>query len=73
MIAEKYATRRNSEHINRITILRAKAALHGVVVNVIEDDSGGGFYIFNRLALCRQLDSIDAAERWLDAILGANK
>lgn len=73
MTAEKYAETRDSEHIKRISTLRAKAALHGVVVNVIEADSGETLYIFNRWALCRQLDSIDAAERWLDAVLGVNK
>jgi hypothetical protein len=73
MNAEKYATTRNCEHIKRISTLRARAALHGVVVNVIEDDRGGALYIFSRWALCRQLDSIDAAERWLDAVVGAKK
>jgi hypothetical protein len=38
-----------------------------------QSDSGRTLYIFNRWALCRQLETIDAAERWLDGVTGAGK
>lgn len=59
-----------AEHTKRVFTLRARAALAGVVLHVIE---GENLYIFNRWALCRQLESIESAERWLDAVLGGNK
>ena len=73
MTAEKYGAAPESEHTKRVSTLRARAALAGVVIHVIEGDSGETLYIFSRWELCRQLDSIEAAERWLDAMTGCNK
>lgn len=62
-----------ADHLKRVSTLRAKAALAGVVIHVIEGDSGETLYIFSRWELCRQLDSIESAERWLDAMTGIHK
>jgi hypothetical protein len=54
----------------RLATLRARAALAKYVLSSIEGDHGQTIYVFSRWALCRQLDSIDSAERWLDHVTG---
>lgn len=56
----------------RLANLRARAALVGVVLHALESDYGEMVYIFSRWAMTRQLDSIEAAERWLDGVTGVN-
>lgn len=64
-------TREFTPDQKRIASLRARAALAGVVMHGIEGDFGDIIFIFSRWAMTRQLDSIEAAERWLDGVTGA--
>ena len=54
----------------RIANLRTRAALAKTVLHVIESD-GATIFIFSRWGMCRQVETIDAAERWLDGVTGA--
>lgn len=56
----------------RLSNLRARAALDGVVLHAIEGDFGATIFIFSKWAMTRQLDSIEAAERWLAGVTGVN-
>lgn len=55
----------------RLTTLRARAAKAGVHLHIFDDeDTGQTVYIVSRWALTRQLESLDAAEKWLDMVMG---
>lgn len=51
--------------------LQARAALAGVTLAAIDDDTGRPAYVVTRWALTRQLDNLDAVERWIDQLTGA--
>lgn len=59
-----------SEDRKTLATLRARAALAGVTLYAIENDHGKTVYIVSKWALTRQLDSLDAAENWLDLVTG---
>lgn len=51
--------------------LRERAAKAGVHVHIYDDeDTGRTVFVVSRRALTRQLESIDAAEKWFDLVLG---
>jgi hypothetical protein len=54
----------------RLATLRARAALAGVTLYQSTTDTGQPCYIVSRWALTRQLESLDAAEHWLDQVTG---
>ena len=55
----------------RLASLRARAAMAGVRIHVYPDsDTGATVYVVSRWAQTRQLESLDAAERWLDMVCG---
>jgi hypothetical protein len=54
---------------NRLATLRARAALAGVTLYPTTEN-GKPVYIVSRWYLTRQLDSLDAAEKWLDLVTG---
>jgi hypothetical protein len=66
-----HGTRQGQEPGKRFATLQARAALAGVALAAIEDDAGRPAYVMTRWALTRQLDSLDAVERWLDQLTGA--
>lgn len=56
----------------RLATLRAKSARAGVQLHVYDDeDTQKTVYIVSRWDLTRQLESLDAAEKWLDMVTGA--
>lgn len=62
-----------SNHDKRFATLRARAALSGVTLYAIEGDFGKTIYVVSRWALTKQLDSMDAAEAWLDQVTGGRE
>lgn len=44
---------------------RATAALHGIVLERIEDDRGAEIFIASRSALCRNFDTLAGFLEWL--------
>lgn len=57
-------------HEARIANLRTRAALAKVVLGTVQSYDGNTLFIFSRWGMCRQVESIEAAERWLDGITG---
>ena len=58
----------------RLGCLRARAAQAGVTLFVYADnDTGPTIFVMSRWSHIRQLESLTAAEAWLDMVLGAKK
>lgn len=47
-----------------------KAALAGITAHATEDDHGEPVVIVSRWAMTRQLESLEAADKWLDMVTG---
>ncbi len=62
-----------TEHTKRLATLRARAALAGVTLHVIENDHGKTVYIVSRWAMTRELADLDAVEGWLASVTGGTK
>jgi len=62
---------RTGKHRKRLAMLRARAALAGVILYATDGDHGRAAFIVSRWALTRQLDSLDAVEAWLNFVTGA--
>ncbi len=54
----------------QLATLRALAALAGIAMNAIEDDSGSIVYIVSRWEMTRQIDNLEAVADWLDSVTG---
>ena len=54
----------------QLATLRARAALAGIAMNAIEDDSGSIVYIVSRWEMTRQIDNLEAVADWLDSVTG---
>lgn len=73
-----FATLRAAEQLRvasfdkRVTSARARAALRSVVMHVMPGATGKPEFVFVRGGLSRSVDTIEAAEAWLD-IIGAPK
>lgn len=52
----------------RLATATARAALVGYVVTTIDGDRGEPLLVATRAATTHHLDSLDALERWLDAV-----
>lgn len=50
--------------------MAARAAKAGAQIHAFDDQDGKTVYIVSRWGMSRQLDSIEAAESWLDMVLG---
>lgn len=57
----------------RLATLSARAALAGITLYKTTVDQDRPCYVVSRWALVRQLDSLDAAEQWLDQVMGVKK
>lgn len=54
----------------RLATLRARAALAGITLHVMEGDAGRPQYIVSRWALTKALDSLEDLQAWLDRVGG---
>ena len=55
----------------RLATLRARAAMANVQFHCFDDEcTGATIYVVSRWAMTRQLESLDAAEKWLDLVTG---
>lgn len=54
----------------RLDTARARCALAGVVLVRSTDDRDRPTYIVSRWGLTKQLDSLDAVEKWLEMVTG---
>ena len=52
----------------RLATARARAALRGITLHVLEDDRGSALYVASLHALTRQFDNLAAIESWLDSL-----
>jgi hypothetical protein len=52
--------------LKRESTLIARGALAGYAITRTEADDGRTVWVLTRWAMTRQLDSLDAVERWLD-------
>lgn len=58
------------EAAKRFATLQARAALGGVTLYAQANDAGRTEYIVTRWHLTRQLEDLDAVERWLGKVMG---
>lgn len=61
------ALRRLMNDMKRLSTLRAKAALAGVILQCIDGDFGAPVYVATFGAVTSQLDSLAQAEDWIEA------
>ena len=54
----------------REATVTARCALAGVTLIPSTDDRDRRVYIVSRWAMCRQLDSLEAVEKWLEMVTG---
>jgi len=54
----------------RLATLKARCALAGVALIESTDDRDRPVFVVSRWAMCRQLDSLEAVERWLVMVTG---
>lgn len=73
MQAAREATQRRDSRLDpqRLARLRARAATANVQFHCFNDeDTGQTIFAVSRWAMVRQLESVEAAEKWLDMVLG---
>jgi hypothetical protein len=56
---------------DRLTTLRAHAALSGIELHAVDLEAGGTYYLVHRWGLSRELASLDSVSAWLDMVTGA--
>lgn len=54
----------------RIATAKARAALDGIELHQIVNDTGSVEFIATRWSLTKAFDSLDALETWLDTVTG---